>query len=211
MACMISLSAKSAAGGTWLSSPSFPRNRPCALALSTEKTPQRSSIERPGIPIRRHRSLRPDAGSMALTATQESVCPAEISRMLRGMVSTRRSRFCRPASTLPRIRRYYALNGGKRVSNTQICWTNPDVARIIIEEVRKTLKAHPAANIISISQNDGEGPCGCDRCKAVVKREGSEIGPILQVVEPGGRCCGKGVPRSHGRHPWGGLRFLFAI
>ena len=76
---------------------------------------------------------------------------------------------------------YYALVDGKR-QPSQLCLANADVQRIALEEARRELRAHPEAGIISISQNDGGGYCQCPLCQAVVDREGSQSGPILEFV-----------------------------
>ena len=80
---------------------------------------------------------------------------------------------------------YYGLQGGKRVAgevHAQICLTNPDVLRIATETVFKWIEENPDVPIIDVSQNDGNGPCECENCVAVVNEEGSQQGPILRFV-----------------------------
>ena len=80
---------------------------------------------------------------------------------------------------------YFSLIGGKRVGATvhsQLCLTNPDVLKIATAQVLKWIEEHPEVPIFDVSQNDGEGPCECERCMAVVKEEGSQHGPILRFV-----------------------------
>ncbi|MDR3717384.1 MAG: DUF4838 domain-containing protein [Bryobacteraceae bacterium] len=79
---------------------------------------------------------------------------------------------------------YYALIDGKRRSGQgQLCLTNPDVLRIATERVREWIRDHPEAAIYSVSQNDCEGWCECDRCRKVEQEEGGEhSGPILRFV-----------------------------
>ncbi len=76
---------------------------------------------------------------------------------------------------------YYALVKGER-KPSQLCLTNPDVRKLALEEARRQLRLHPDAKIISISQNDGGGYCTCPDCQAVVQREGSQSGPILEFA-----------------------------
>lgn len=78
---------------------------------------------------------------------------------------------------------YFALVKGKRVrENTQLCCTNEDVVRIVTEEVRKSMREHPEAMVFSVSQNDCGNFCTCDKCAALAKAEGSQIAPVLQMV-----------------------------
>lgn len=80
---------------------------------------------------------------------------------------------------------YFSLVNGKRSNLTvhgQLCLTNPDVLRIATEQVLKWIEEKPGVPIFDVSQNDGEGACECDRCRAVIKEEGSQHGPILRFV-----------------------------
>ncbi len=79
---------------------------------------------------------------------------------------------------------YFSLIEGKRRSErTQLCLTNPEVVRVGVAQVRTWIKEHPAAKIISVSQNDWTGWCECDNCMRVEKEEGGvHSGPILRYV-----------------------------
>lgn len=78
---------------------------------------------------------------------------------------------------------YFALRGGKRHGGlAQRCLTHPAVLRITIENVRKALREHPEANIVSVSQNDNGEYCECPRCRALDRREGSRAGTMLDFV-----------------------------
>lgn len=77
---------------------------------------------------------------------------------------------------------YFSLIDGKRVANKQLCLTNPEVLRVATEQVFKWIREHPDIDIFEVSQNDGYGACQCEKCQAIVKEEGSEMGPILRFV-----------------------------
>jgi len=83
---------------------------------------------------------------------------------------------------------YYALVGGKRrATDAQLCLTNPEVVRLVTEEVRRWLRDAKARGlpddvIVSVSQNDCWGWCECPKCAAVAREEGSQSGPILRFV-----------------------------
>jgi hypothetical protein len=80
---------------------------------------------------------------------------------------------------------YFGLQGGKRVAGTvhaQLCLSNPDVRRIATQTVLNWIREHPDVPIFDVSQNDGNGPCECEQCSAIVQAEGSQHGPILRFV-----------------------------
>jgi hypothetical protein len=76
---------------------------------------------------------------------------------------------------------YYALMAGKR-SKTQLCLTNPDDLKIVIEELGKRMREKPQAKYWSVSQMDTYGYCECDQCKAINEREGSPSGSLIEFV-----------------------------
>lgn len=78
---------------------------------------------------------------------------------------------------------YYSEIGGKRVwQNAQLCCTNPEVVQLVTAAVRQRMKEHPEAVIFSVSQNDCFGFCTCATCKALAEAEGSQMAPVLQLV-----------------------------
>jgi hypothetical protein len=77
---------------------------------------------------------------------------------------------------------YFSLIKGARTPEGQLCLTNPDVFRIVIEELRARMKASPEATFWSVSQNDTYAQCECDFCSAIDKAEGSPSGSILAFV-----------------------------
>jgi hypothetical protein len=88
-----------------------------------------------------------------------------------------------PATHFDTHPEYFALVDGKRVKDrTQLCCTNDDVVRLVIEEVRKRMREHPEATVFSVSQNDWANYCTCDKCAALSAAEGSEMGPMLYLV-----------------------------
>ena len=81
---------------------------------------------------------------------------------------------------------YFAMYDGKRCTldrgRTQLCLTNPDVLRIATESARKALRANPDVRVMSLSQNDIQPGCQCEKCKAVDREEGSPSGTLLRFV-----------------------------
>lgn len=76
---------------------------------------------------------------------------------------------------------YFALRDGVRLP-TQLCLTNPDVLRIVKDSVAALFARDPEASVISVSQNDNQQYCQCDRCKAVDEEEGSPSGTVIRFV-----------------------------
>ncbi len=78
---------------------------------------------------------------------------------------------------------YFALvKGERRRDNAQLCLTNPEVVRIVVEGVKRWIAQDPEANIYSVSQNDCGGWCECPDCKALDDREESHMGSLLTFV-----------------------------
>ncbi|MBM3495262.1 MAG: DUF4838 domain-containing protein, partial [Armatimonadetes bacterium] len=80
---------------------------------------------------------------------------------------------------------YFSLVGGKRIGESvhgQLCLTNPDVLRIAKAQVLDWIREHPDVPIIDVSQNDGNGACECEACRAIEAEEESPHGPIMRFV-----------------------------
>lgn len=93
------------------------------------------------------------------------------------------NRFMPPEEYFADFPEYYSLMDGKRIAGrTQLCLTNPDVLKIVIEKVRNTIRENPQYLIYSVSQNDWRNPCQCDNCQAIAQKEESEAGPLVWFV-----------------------------
>jgi len=77
---------------------------------------------------------------------------------------------------------YFALKGGKRISNGQLCLSNPDVLQICIKELNNDIETRPTALFHSLSQNDSYDYCECDHCEAIEERFGGHSGLIIWFV-----------------------------
>lgn len=104
-----------------------------------------------------------------------------ISRMAHSLAT----QFCSRDTYFEEHPEYFALRGGKR-KNSQLCLTNPDVLKIVTDEVFALLeeKHDPDADlqIISLTQDDNFNFCRCDKCKAVDRKYGSHAGSMLEFV-----------------------------
>lgn len=78
---------------------------------------------------------------------------------------------------------YFSEVNGKRIKDhTQLCLTNPRVVELAIRKVKQWIHDAPAATIFSVSQNDWGNYCQCPNCRAVIEREGSPSGPLIEFV-----------------------------
>jgi len=77
---------------------------------------------------------------------------------------------------------YFAEVNGKRIPSTQLCTTNQEVIKIVINSLRKEMTRKPEAQYWSVSQEDNFGYCTCQQCREINEREGSPMGAILYMV-----------------------------
>jgi hypothetical protein len=76
---------------------------------------------------------------------------------------------------------YFALRNGKRIP-TQLCLSNENVLKIVIDVVDSLLKKYPESDVISVSQDDNTQYCQCDNCAKIDNREGSPSGSVIEFV-----------------------------
>lgn len=90
---------------------------------------------------------------------------------------------------------YFSLINGKRQkSPSQLCCTNEDVVRLVTEAVLKSMREHPEATVFSVSQNDWLNYCECDRCTALADAEGTQMAPVLALVNQVAKAAAKEFP-----------------
>ncbi len=90
---------------------------------------------------------------------------------------------------------YFSEIDGKRVKDhTQLCCTNQDVVALCTDQMRKRMRADPEAFVFSLSQNDWANYCECPKCQALAKREGSQMGPVLDLVNRVAKALEKEFP-----------------
>ncbi len=78
---------------------------------------------------------------------------------------------------------WFSLVNGKRIAGgAQLCLTNEEMRKELVKNALERIRKDPSAGIISIAQNDCGNPCQCEKCQAIVKREGSESGPLIEFV-----------------------------
>jgi hypothetical protein len=90
---------------------------------------------------------------------------------------------------------YFSLIDGKRQkSPSQLCCTNEDVVRLVTEAALKSMRDHPEATVFSVSQNDWLHFCQCDRCTALADAEGTQMAPVLSLVNQVAKAAAQEFP-----------------
>jgi len=92
---------------------------------------------------------------------------------------------------------WFSESNGKRVGGQmigQLCLTNKQMTKEFIRLVLERIRKNPEAGIISVSQNDGAGPCECAQCTAAVKKLGSQTDLMLTFVNEVAEAVEKDYP-----------------
>ena len=93
--------------------------------------------------------------------------------------------FCSEEKYFAEHPEYFALRNGERNPN-QLCLTNEDVYKTVLNEVFELLKEqhdpNAALQIISLTQDDNEDFCECENCKALDDANGSHAGTMITFV-----------------------------
>ncbi|MBR4748467.1 MAG: DUF4838 domain-containing protein, partial [Abditibacteriota bacterium] len=78
---------------------------------------------------------------------------------------------------------WFSLRDGKRVGgNTQLCLSNDECVRELGSKVLEALRKEDHPTIISVTQNDNDAYCTCDKCAALAEKYGAQSGLILHAV-----------------------------
>ena len=77
---------------------------------------------------------------------------------------------------------YYSLVNGRRLQDAQLCLSNPEVVKLLIENLEDTIKKNPDKKYWSVSQNDTYNYCECDSCQKLYEKYGSVSGAYIMVA-----------------------------
>ena len=83
---------------------------------------------------------------------------------------------------------WYALRGGKRTKDGQLCHSNPEMRAQLLDEIRKKAAARKEllpneVSYVSLSYLDNNRFCACEECKKLRSRwGGAPIGPALDIA-----------------------------
>ncbi|MDD4703749.1 MAG: DUF4838 domain-containing protein [Bacteroidales bacterium] len=76
---------------------------------------------------------------------------------------------------------YFSMINGKRMHD-QLCLTNEDVFKIVVERLKEEMKKQPLAMVWSVSQNDNFSYCSCPKCQKINEREEAPSGALIEFV-----------------------------
>lgn len=119
--------------------------------------------------------------------TYRSLSPAQGGTVnyISSLAHTLTSQFCSKDKYFESHPEYFALRDGKRISD-QLCLTNPDVLKIVTQEVLDLIKSRhdpsQALQIVSLTQADNQNYCTCDECAKLDKSNGSQAGTMVTFV-----------------------------
>lgn len=91
----------------------------------------------------------------------------------------------------------FALVGGKRGGSSQLCTTDPAVVEASVAAARAWFDAHPDSPLFSISPNDGDGFCECERCRRVDALYGVRDGRLADRLTHYANAVLAAVGRTH--------------
>ena len=74
---------------------------------------------------------------------------------------------------------YFSLVENHRLSDAQLCLSNPEVINTLKENLRKEIAKNPSMKYWSVSQNDCYNYCECDDCKALYVKYASISGAYI--------------------------------
>lgn len=76
---------------------------------------------------------------------------------------------------------YFAFMNGKRIID-QLCLTNEDVFRLVVEKLQKEMILQPGKKYWSVSQDDNFSYCQCEQCSKIIEEEKSAAGSVIRFV-----------------------------
>ncbi len=76
---------------------------------------------------------------------------------------------------------YFSEVDGVRLrERTQLCLSNPDVFKIVLDKMRDLMAQNPDKRIFAFAQDDHPNPCACSDCAKVDTYEGSHSGSLIR-------------------------------
>ena len=92
---------------------------------------------------------------------------------------------------------YFAFRKNHRIDNGQLCLSNPDVLKIVTDEVLSVIKKYPYFKVYDVSQNDNQKFCTCDKCKQLENKYGGHSGLMIWFVNKVAREVHKKYPDKY--------------
>lgn len=77
---------------------------------------------------------------------------------------------------------YFALVNGRRLSDGQLCLSNPEVIDLLTKNLGEKMAKNPEAGYWSVSQNDCYNYCECEGCQHLYERYGNISGAYIKMA-----------------------------
>jgi len=77
---------------------------------------------------------------------------------------------------------YFSLIDGRRLKDSQLCLSNPNVINELIKNLGEKIKEQPEKKYWSVSQNDAYNFCECENCKRLYDKYESVSGAYIESV-----------------------------
>lgn len=92
------------------------------------------------------------------------------------------SKLLKPSVYFEKHPEWYSLNGGRRMSDGQLCLSNREVLDELCVRLADTMSRRPEAKIWSVSPNDNYNVCECDDCRRLDSIYGGHSGTLIWFV-----------------------------
>ena len=92
------------------------------------------------------------------------------------------SKLLKPSVYFEKHPEWYSLNGGRRMSDGQLCLSNREVLDELCVRLADTMAALPQKKIWSVSPNDNYNACECRNCRHLDSVYGGPSGTLLWFV-----------------------------
>ncbi|TKJ37910.1 hypothetical protein CEE37_13175 [candidate division LCP-89 bacterium B3_LCP] len=77
---------------------------------------------------------------------------------------------------------YFALVGNRRLQDGQLCLSNRDLMRVLIDNLGKRIEEQPDKIYWSVSTNDCINYCECENCQKLYEKYGTISGAYIQMA-----------------------------
>lgn len=77
---------------------------------------------------------------------------------------------------------FYALDADGNRDPSGLCFANEEMFSVLLEGAERWLRAEKAPAMISVSINDGNAFCQCERCREIYGRGGNDTDALLEFV-----------------------------
>lgn len=92
---------------------------------------------------------------------------------------------------------YYAYRNLRRIKSGQPCLSNPDVLKIVTNEILSVIDRSPSYLVYDVSQRDNQNFCTCKKCIALEEKYGGHSGILIWFVNQVAREVKKKYPDKY--------------